>query len=141
MGIHNEPGHARISPIPPLPVLVGQLLEFIMNTSDPERSFLPFLNDGSDEVVLVVNNLGGLSELELGGIASLVVHQLSSKVKKIHRVLVGTFMVRPTRFPLFGLLTSHHGLLDELGYAWVFPHSPALTTVFRNKRTVYVRYP
>ena len=93
MGIHNEPGHTRLSPIPPLSKLIEQLLELIMLTSDPERSFLPFKNDGSDEVVLLVNNLGGLSELELSSIAGETVKVLENKAK-ILRVLVGSFMVR-----------------------------------------------
>ncbi|THH05051.1 hypothetical protein EW145_g5078 [Phellinidium pouzarii] len=91
MGIHNEPGHKRLSPIPTLESLLTQLLDLIMSTGDPERSFLPFMNNGSDEVVLMVNNLGGLSELELGGIAGEAVRILRERAK-IHRVLVGTFM-------------------------------------------------
>lgn len=102
MGIHNETGHTRLSPIPPLHKLVERLLSLIISTSDPERSFLPFKNDGSDEIVLLVNNLGGLSELELGAIAGEAVKQLDGRMK-IHRVLVGTFMVHallyfPTRW-------------------------------------------
>ena len=92
MGIHNEPGHTRLSPVPPLSNLVDHLLDLITSTSDTERSFLPFKNDGSDEVVLMVNNLGGLSELELGAIAGETVKILESKVKVL-RVLVGSFMV------------------------------------------------
>ncbi len=91
LGIHNESGYKRIA-LPPLSELVAQLLDLITNTSDPERSFVPFKNDGSDEVVLVVNNLGGLSELEMGGIVKSATIHLASRMK-IHRVLVGSFMV------------------------------------------------
>lgn len=91
MGIHNEPGHARVS-MPPLSQLTEQLLNMITNTSDKERGFLPFKNDGSDEVIVLVNNLGGVSELELSGIAGSVVSSLSKRLK-IQRVLAGTFMV------------------------------------------------
>ncbi|EJD07701.1 dihydroxyacetone kinase [Fomitiporia mediterranea MF3/22] len=91
MGIHNEPGHTRLSPVPPLNKLIVQLLDLIMSTSDNERSFLPFRNDGSDEVVLMVNNLGGLSELEMSGIANEAVQVLGGRAK-IERVLVGSFM-------------------------------------------------
>jgi dihydroxyacetone kinase len=69
MGIHNEPGFAELRPFPPVGQLVDKLLSMLTSTSDPERSFVPFANDGSDEVVLLVNNLGGISELELGGVA------------------------------------------------------------------------
>lgn len=91
MGIHNENGNRRLSPIPPLHELVTQLLELLTSTSDPERSFLPF--QGKDEVVLLVNNLGGISELELGGIVGEVHSALKAKGFIIHRILAGSFMV------------------------------------------------
>ncbi|CAK5265626.1 unnamed protein product [Mycena citricolor] len=68
LGIHNEPGNQRLSCIPPLSELMVTLLDLITLTTDPERAYLPFQNDGKDEVVLLVNNLGGMSELELGGV-------------------------------------------------------------------------
>ena len=91
MGIHNETGHRRLSPIPPLRELVPQLLEMLTSTSDPERSFLPF--KGNDEVVLLVNNLGGVSELEIGGIVQEVHKALRAKGIAVRRILSGTFMV------------------------------------------------
>lgn len=69
MGIHNEPGTSKLS-LPKVSDLVGDLLSRITDTTDKERSFVPFKNDGSDEVVLLVNNLGSISELELGGITN-----------------------------------------------------------------------
>ena len=93
MGIHNEPGHSRVSPIPPLRDLVSQLLDFIIRTDDAERSFLPFKHDGNDRVVLMVNNLGGVSELELAGIVGEAVEVLGERNINILRVLAGTFMV------------------------------------------------
>lgn len=94
MGIHNEHGYTRVSPIPDLRSLVDQLLALITSTNDPERSFLPFSNDGSDDVVLLVNNLGGVSELEMGAIANTAAQLLAEKKIKIHRILTGSFMVR-----------------------------------------------
>lgn len=92
MGIHNEPGYQRVSPIPPLNELLPNLLDLITNTSDKERAFVPFSANGGDSVVLLVNNLGGLSELELLGIT----HEATSAVKArgltLERVIVGTFM-------------------------------------------------
>ncbi|KAG6900324.1 hypothetical protein C0993_012521 [Termitomyces sp. T159_Od127] len=70
MGIHNESGNRRLSPNPPLKELIPHLLDLLMSTSDHERSFLPFQNQkGKDEVVVLINNLGGVSELELGAIS------------------------------------------------------------------------
>jgi len=50
--------------LPKTPELISLMLDYVTNTTDSERSFLPFKNDGSDEVVLLINNLGGLSEME-----------------------------------------------------------------------------
>ena len=94
MGIHNEPGHRRLSPVPPLKTLLPQLVEFLTSTTDPERAFLPFKNDGSDRVVLLVNNLGGVSELELATVAGEARRALAAKGVKVERLVAGTFMVR-----------------------------------------------
>lgn len=100
MGIHNEPGHARVSPIPPLAQLITSLLDLLTSTRDPERSFLPFgaPGSGNDEVVLLVNNLGGLSELEMGSIAREAVYQLRGRDIAVQRLLVGAFMASYTFF-------------------------------------------
>uniref|UniRef100_A0A8H8CIP2 Dihydroxyacetone kinase n=1 Tax=Psilocybe cubensis TaxID=181762 RepID=A0A8H8CIP2_PSICU len=90
LGIHNESGHTRLSPIPKLEHLIGQLLTFLTSTSDQDRSFVPF--KGEDNVVLLVNNLGGLSELELSGIVSEVKKQLDARGFITCRILAGTFM-------------------------------------------------
>ncbi|OCH87380.1 dihydroxyacetone kinase [Obba rivulosa] len=90
MGIHNETGNRRLSPVPPLHQLIPQLVEDLTSTTDPERSFLPF--KGNDKIVLLVNNLGGTSELELGGIVGEARKAFESKGVQIERVLSGTFM-------------------------------------------------
>ncbi|RDB15774.1 Dihydroxyacetone kinase 1 [Hypsizygus marmoreus] len=93
MGIHNESGHQRLSPTPPLHELVPLLLNLLISTSDSERSFLPFQGgNGKDEVVLLVNNLGGVSELELGAIVGEVRGALQKKGIVVHRALSGSFM-------------------------------------------------
>ncbi|KAG6902329.1 hypothetical protein C0995_001366 [Termitomyces sp. Mi166 len=102
MGIHNESGNRRLSPNPPLKELIPHLLDLLMSTSDPERSFLPFQSHkGKDEVVVMVNNLGGVSELELGAIAKEVHTTLHARGVIVHRILSGTFMERST-------LSSYH---------------------------------
>jgi dihydroxyacetone kinase len=88
MGIHNEPGceTAKLE----LPQLVDKMLAQLLDAKDTDRAFL---NINSNEVVLLVNNLGGVSVLEMGGITTEVVSQLNSKYG-IHpvRVIAGTFM-------------------------------------------------
>jgi len=97
MGIHNEPGNNRVSPVPLLRGLVQQLLDLLLTTTDPERSYLP-LTGNDDDVVLMVNNLGGVSELEFGSIVREVEKGLSGRHVHVERVLSGTFMVRISSF-------------------------------------------
>ncbi|CAG8485588.1 8101_t:CDS:2 [Scutellospora calospora] len=76
MGIHGEPGFQKI-PLPPSRDLVHKMLDIIINTEDPERSYLD-IHPGENSIVLLVNNLGGLS----------------TKQKQFHiaRIYTGTFM-------------------------------------------------
>ena len=92
MGIHNEAGFKRISPVPPLSELVQTLLDLLLSKSD-ERGFLLTQGSGKDKVVLLVNNLGGVSELELAGIAREATTALSARHVRVLRVISGTFMV------------------------------------------------
>ncbi|WPH01924.1 Hypothetical protein R9X50_00477800 [Acrodontium crateriforme] len=89
MGIHNEPGSEKTSS--DLPGIVKTMLKYMLDQSDKDRAFLSV--NKSDETVLLVNNLGGVSVLELGGITNEVVGQLSSDygIKPV-RILAGTFM-------------------------------------------------
>jgi dihydroxyacetone kinase len=93
LGIHNEPGFTTVSPIPPRRQLIEQLIGLLTSTNDTDRSFVPFTGNGDDEVVLMVNNLGGLSELELSGIVREATAILASRLVIVQRVLVGAFMV------------------------------------------------
>src|SRR5262249_13660007 len=72
MGIHNEPGSERLKT--DLVGLVRKMLAQMLDPSDMDRNFLNVSRD--DTTVLLVNNLGGVSVLELGGIADEVVKQL-----------------------------------------------------------------
>ncbi|KAF8449734.1 Dak1 domain-containing protein [Kalaharituber pfeilii] len=91
MGIHNEPGFRRL-PMPDLPELVKLLLGQLLNEEDPDRAYLGKIYK-DDEFVLMINNLGGVSPLELGGITTEVVEQLGANYCiKPKRVYSGTFM-------------------------------------------------
>ncbi|KAF5593042.1 dihydroxyacetone kinase [Fusarium subglutinans] len=88
MGIHNEPGSGREKA--ELPDLVSKMLKQLLNTADKDRAFV---NVDSKEVVLMINNLGGVSVLELGGITAEVASQLESNYSiRPVRILSGTFM-------------------------------------------------
>ncbi|KAL6711398.1 dihydroxyacetone kinase Dak1 [Coniothyrium glycines] len=89
MGIHNEPGSERKQT--DLPGLVKTMLSHCLDVADQDRSFSKITSE--DDVVLLVNNLGGVSPLEMGGITNEVVEQLSSTFNiNPLRILSGTFM-------------------------------------------------
>lgn len=87
MGIHNEPGSGRAEV--ELPELVSRMLSQLLDQQDKDRAFL---NINSNEVALLVNNLGGVSVLELGGITAEVVRQLDKWGIRPVRILSGTYM-------------------------------------------------
>jgi dihydroxyacetone kinase len=88
MGIHNEGGSGKATV--ELPELVKRMLAQLLDQRDKDRAFL---NVNSNEVVLLVNNLGGVSVLEIGGITAEVVKQLRSSYSiKPVRILSGTYM-------------------------------------------------
>lgn len=96
MGIHNESGNRRVSPVPPLHNLIPDLLELLTSTTDTDRSFVPF--QGKDDVVVLVNNLGGISELELSGVVAATRKALDARGFGTLRLLSGTFMVPKLRW-------------------------------------------
>jgi len=89
MGIHNEPGSERTTS--ELPGTVKTMLRYMLDPFDKDRAFLQVSK--SDDTVLLVNNLGGVSPLEMGGITAEVVNQLSQDYSiKPARILSGTYM-------------------------------------------------
>ncbi|GIJ99826.1 hypothetical protein Aspvir_003834 [Aspergillus viridinutans] len=89
MGIHNEPGSHRMKFS--LPAVIKTMLLQILDHNDPDRAFLP--HQPGDEFVLLINNLGGVSTLELSGITDEVYRQLKKdfNIKPV-RIIQGTFL-------------------------------------------------
>ncbi|KAF2767671.1 dihydroxyacetone kinase [Teratosphaeria nubilosa] len=89
MGIHNEPGLEKTTS--DLPGLVKTMLRYMLDPADKDRAFLSV--NRADETVLLVNNLGGVSVLEMGGITNEVIQQLANDygIKPV-RIMSGTFM-------------------------------------------------
>nr|XP_031315358.1 triokinase/FMN cyclase isoform X3 [Camelus dromedarius] len=87
LGIHGEAGVHRIK-MATADKIVAIMLDHMTNSSNV--SHVPVQSGSS--VVLMVNNLGGLSFLELGIIADAAVRSLEGRGVKIARALVGTFM-------------------------------------------------
>ncbi|EXJ91910.1 hypothetical protein A1O3_00460 [Capronia epimyces CBS 606.96] len=91
MGIHNEAGCGRSSGgDAELPSVVSEMLRQLLDPSDAERNFLP---TRTAEAVVLINNLGALSVLELGAVVTEVVDQLQGQYHITPvRVFAGTFM-------------------------------------------------
>ncbi|KAM3476250.1 hypothetical protein MY8738_007051 [Beauveria namnaoensis] len=89
-GIHNEPGRRMLTPFPPVDELIKECLGLLCDQDDPERGFVKV--DSGDEVVMLINNYGGLSILELGALTDKVQNQLAERYSlKPCRTMVGAF--------------------------------------------------
>ena len=89
MGIHNEPGTCRVAAS--LPELVSIMLAQLLDVHDAERHFIDIAS--TDDVVLFINNLGGVSVLEMGAITTEVCSQLFHKYGLTPvRVITGMFL-------------------------------------------------
>lgn len=103
MGIHNEPGVEKIK-LPMSKDLIASMLTYITDTQDAERAYVPFQHDSKDEIILLINNLGGMSELEMTSIANDAALYLEENHISIKRILAGSFMTS-LNLPGFSLTT------------------------------------
>lgn len=89
-GIHNEPGSQRVKSS--LVDVVSTMLRQLLDKNDTDRAYISY--DKGDSFVLLINNLGGVSPLELSGITSEVHRQLQLDYHslKVVRVIQGTFL-------------------------------------------------
>ncbi|KAK9478898.1 Dak1 domain-containing protein [Lipomyces japonicus] len=90
LGIHNEKGAIRLKPIPAIKDLINTILDQLLDQNDKERAYVDFKD--AENVVLLVNNLGGLSPVELGAITTEVFYQLAARGIRPVRLLSGTYM-------------------------------------------------
>lgn len=89
MGIHNEPGSHRAKA--QLGELIQTMLLQLLDDNDPDRAYIT--RKPEDKFALLINNLGGLSTLELSGITDEVYRQLNNSYKvKPERIIQGTFL-------------------------------------------------
>jgi dihydroxyacetone kinase len=96
MGIHNEPGVTRLSSVPTSTELAQRLLKLMLDKSDPDRAFVPFKK--GDKTVLLVNNLGSISNLELSAFGGVAINDLDI-----------TYGIRPTRVYMGTFMTALNG--------------------------------
>ncbi|CAK7235877.1 Dihydroxyacetone kinase 2 [Sporothrix curviconia] len=90
MGIHNEPGTQRAKVVF-LDKTVEHLLAMIFRQPTETSNWRPA---PGHTVGVIINNLGGLSVLELNVVADEILQQLKSRHTDIHvvRLMVGTFL-------------------------------------------------
>ncbi|KAL3703877.1 Dihydroxyacetone kinase 2 [Talaromyces marneffei ATCC 18224] len=105
MGIHNEPGVTR-SKLQSVEVTVSTLLDILL-ASKPD-SWYP---SQAQPVAVMVNNLGGLSPLEISVIAEEVHRQLDLRSIIVKRFMFGTFV---TALDGPGFSITLLGLDDEI---------------------------
>ncbi|KAI5118762.1 hypothetical protein M0805_004848 [Coniferiporia weirii] len=102
LGLHNEPG-VRCMRIEGVEKLVGTMLDQILTSAArrakaqgeggaESRQFVQLKGDEADEVVLYVNNLGGISLLEMSAIVDEAVSQLASLNIHPSRILLSSYM-------------------------------------------------
>jgi dihydroxyacetone kinase len=85
LGLHNEPGFRRVSPIPSPSDLIAHQLKLLLDPNDPDRSFVPFTSTST--TILLINNTGGMSTLETNAIVDEALVQLSATYQ-IHPIRV-----------------------------------------------------
>ena len=92
MGIHNEPGVQVLDSIPSVEELVEKhMLPKLLDPKDKDRHFVEF--DDSDEVVLLINNLGGVSNFILTAIVDVTRKYLKDNYKIVPvETVCGTVM-------------------------------------------------
>ncbi|KAH7384139.1 Dak1 domain-containing protein [Phaeosphaeria sp. MPI-PUGE-AT-0046c] len=76
MGIHNEPGLRTISPMPSPQDIIKEMLRYLLDPKDTDRAFVSF--SPSDNVVMLCNNFGGLSNLEFDAMVNIALQTLKS---------------------------------------------------------------
>ncbi|KAM5344194.1 hypothetical protein ACJ41O_012731 [Fusarium nematophilum] len=89
MGIHNEPGCYVLDPRPTLDGLLDRMLDMLLRADDEDRGFVNF---EGERPVLLLNNLGATSQLEMSAILHHIVRILNKRNLVPIRVLSGTFM-------------------------------------------------
>lgn len=95
MGIHNEPGSHRTKF--ELVGLITTMLRHLLDPNDSDRAYIKYTP--KDKFVLLINNLGGVSPIELSGI-----------LDEVHRQLTGSYNIKPVRVIQGSFLTSLNGL-------------------------------
>jgi triose/dihydroxyacetone kinase / FAD-AMP lyase (cyclizing) len=120
MGIHNEPGCEILSPRPDLQSLLNMMLDQLLDMTDKDRAYVDFKD--AEHVVLLVNNFGGVSVLELSGITKHVVEKLGTYSTKAGRKIVVDDIYRSSKHSRLKNVLGN--IYDELRFSRLQRHSP-----------------
>lgn len=131
MGIHNETGCSKL-PMMSAKDLVSKMIHMLVDQDDSDRAFLSLPANTTTPLVVLVNNLGGMAQIELSAIVKEVVDcLLPLRHVQIERVLVGSFLTS-LNMPGFSIsLLAVEGdmlrLLDQKSGMPVWPSTPAFS--------------
>ena len=121
IGIHGEPGMQMTLPVNDNGVcgevcdMITKLaLDKILGTDATGSGARLVMQQGS-EVALMINNLGGTSELEMAVVAKVVIEGIVQRGFSVARCYVGSFM---TSLEMAGVSISIHHLCSENGSDW-----------------------
>lgn len=135
LGIHGEAGVRRIK-MATADQIVTLMLDHMTNSSSVSHVSV----QSGSSVVLMVNNLGGLSVLELGIVADAAVRTLEGRGVKVARALVGTFMssLEMPGLSLTLLLVDEPllKLIDAETTASAWPNTPKVSVTGRKRTRV-----
>ncbi|XBW38826.1 hypothetical protein QEN19_004418 [Hanseniaspora menglaensis] len=112
LGIHNEPGVETLEPIPSVEELIEEkMLTRLFKQSGTDKSFVDI--NSTEEVLLLVNNLGGLSNFAISSIVYTTLNLLKKNYNvKPKVVLAGTY-VTAFNSPGFSLTLLNISKCDE----------------------------
>lgn len=131
MGIHNENGFLKTKMMPAKD-LVNKMMHMLLDQDDQDRSYLN-LDADKNSVVLLVNNLGGIAQLELSlAVKEAVDYVLQMPYLQLERVLVGPFVtsLNMPGFSITLLFIKDHMMLDLLDQPVSIPAWPTSAISF-----------
>ncbi|VDB82871.1 unnamed protein product [Peniophora sp. CBMAI 1063] len=91
MGLHNEPG-ARKASFESADQLIGEMLGMLLQSRENGLVAIAKRPEETEETVLFVNNLGGISQLELGAVVDEALVQLRAIGIRPRRVYASPYM-------------------------------------------------
>ncbi|KAF5345746.1 hypothetical protein D9758_011874 [Tetrapyrgos nigripes] len=126
LGLHNEPGMWTVSPQPSTTDLVSRMLKLILEQTDPKDRL----------TVLLVNNMGGVSVLEMWAVVDEVLDQLESTSK--HTLVKGESGLVVERIYCGPFLTSLNAVGNDPDDLLALLDAKHTTAAWQNT-TVYTR--